>query len=158
MYGHAFGLTGVSPNTRACFASTCGVVTYFIHMYAQFGCGARFASIQVSAQPVAPSVGIVSSTGAFAAFSCSVWYGQPAPITTSPFLKSEISSVAEFQYRFSSGFCFFSSETAASSCGFVSSYGSLIPCDACVFIRYRAASAIWIGLFGTVILPLYFGL
>ena len=38
----------------------------------------------------------------------------------------------------------------------VSSYGSLIPSDGCVFIRYSAASAIWIGLSGTVILPLYF--
>ena len=56
MYGHAFGLTGVSPKTSACCAWTFGVVTYFIHMYAQFGCGAFLASIHVSAQPVAPSL------------------------------------------------------------------------------------------------------
>ena len=72
MNGHAFGLTGVSPNTSACFASTFGCVTYFIHKYAQFGCGARFASIHVSAQPVVLSFGIVSLIGAFAAFSWSV--------------------------------------------------------------------------------------
>src|SRR5947199_6681746 len=127
-------------------------------MYAQFGWGERFASIHVSAQPVAPSFGIVSAIGAFDACSCNVWYGQPAPITTSPFLKSAISSVAEFQYRLSSGFCCLSSFTAASSCGFVSSYGSLIPSEGCDFERYSAASAIWIGLFGTVTRPLYFEL
>ena len=32
MNAHAFGLTGVSPNTSACCAWTCGVLTYFIHM------------------------------------------------------------------------------------------------------------------------------
>ena len=32
-----------------------------------------------------------------------------------------------------------------------------MPSDGCVFIRYSAASAIWIGLSGTVTLPLYFG-
>ena len=42
---------------------------YRIHMYAQFGCGALAASIQVSAQPVAPSVGIVEPIGNLSAFS-----------------------------------------------------------------------------------------
>src|SRR5215471_15787751 len=32
MYGHAFGLTGVSPKTSACFACTCGVAAYAIHL------------------------------------------------------------------------------------------------------------------------------
>ena len=32
MYGHAFGLTGVSPKTSACCACTVGVDTYFIHL------------------------------------------------------------------------------------------------------------------------------
>src|SRR5579864_1894209 len=103
MYGQAFGFTGVSPNTSACFASTCGCVTYFIHMYAQFGCGALAASIHVSAQPVAPSLGIVAPIGNFAARSWLTWYGQPAPTTTSPFLNAEISWLASGQYDFSSG-------------------------------------------------------
>ena len=47
---------------------------------------------------------------------------------------------------------------AAVSWSFVSSYGSLIPRLGFVCIRYSAASAIWIGLFGTVSLPLYFEL
>src|SRR5215472_4497619 len=78
MYGQAFGLTGVSPKTRACFASTGGVVAYFIHLYAQFGCGAFLASIHVSAQPVAPTDGMTSFTGTFFACSASVSTGQMA--------------------------------------------------------------------------------
>ena len=38
----------------------------------------------------------------------------------------------------------------------MSSYGSLIPSDGVAFERYSAASAIWIGLSGIVILPLFF--
>ena len=60
------------------------------------------------------------------------------------------------QYTFTSGRCCLSSFTAAASWAFVSSYGSLIPSDGCVFDRYSAASAIWIGLSGIVILPLFF--
>ena len=41
-----------------------GVDMYAIHLYAQFGSGALAASIHVSAQPVAPSFGMVSLTGA----------------------------------------------------------------------------------------------
>ena len=69
-----------------------------------------------------------------------------------------ISSEARPQYFLTSGRCFFSSAIAASNWVLFSSYGSLIPSDGFVFDRYSAASAIWIGLFGTVILPLYFGL
>ncbi len=94
MYGHAFGLTGVSPKTIACCACTCGVDTYFIHMYAQFGCGARLAIIHVSAQPVTPCLGMISVTGSLAAWSCRVWYGHEAPTLTSPCLNAWISSAA----------------------------------------------------------------
>src|SRR4051794_1759988 len=151
---HASGLTGVSPKTSACWAWTFGVVTYFIQRYAQFGCGAFFASIHVSAQPVAPSRGTSSFTGALSACSASVWYGHDAPIVASPLLKRLISSVDEFQYFLTSGRCCLSRPTAASNCVWLSSYGYVIPRLAFVFIRYSAASAIWIGLFGTVTLPL----
>src|SRR5437773_10768480 len=67
MKGQAFGLTGVSPNTIACCAWTLGVVTYAIHLYAQFGCAAFLPSIQVSAHPVTPSLGMISLTGTFSA-------------------------------------------------------------------------------------------
>src|SRR5579859_1587845 len=124
-------------------------------MYAQFGCGALAASIHVSAQPVAPSLGIVAPIGNFAARSWLTWYGQPAPTTTSPFLNAEISWLASGQYDFSSGRWFASSLTAAWNCGWVSSYGSVMPRLGWCVSRYSAASAIWIGLSGTVIWPLY---
>ena len=86
-----------------------------------------------------------------------VWYGHEAPITASPFLNRSISSEASPQYFLTSGRCFLSRAIAASNCVLFSSYGSVIPSDGCVFERYSAASAIWIGLSGTVTLPLYFG-
>src|SRR2546430_3083645 len=118
---HAWVLTGVSPKNRACSAWTLAVLTYCVHRYAQLGWGALVASIQVSPHPVAPSVGIVSSTFAPAAFSCIVWYGQAAPTTTSPFWNREISSEASAQYFLISGRWSVSSFTAASNCGLVSS-------------------------------------
>src|ERR671923_2628210 len=127
MYEHASLLAGVSPNEIACSACTFGVEIHFSHMYAQLGCFACAESIHVSAQPVAPSLGIRSFTGTFAACSVFVWYGHDAPITASPFLNRSISSDASAQYFLIRGFCRLSSLTAASSCGFVSSYGSSIP-------------------------------
>src|SRR6266550_4128356 len=118
----------------ACCACTFGVETHFSHWYAQFGCFACADSIHVSAHPVAPSFGIRSATGAFAALSVFVWYGHDAPITASPFL---------------------SRLTAALNWAEFSSYGSLIPSEGCDLDRKSAASAIWIGLSGTVTLPLY---
>src|SRR5690348_3866875 len=122
----------------------------------QFGCFACADSIHVSAQPVAPSFGIKSLTGALSATSVFVWYGHDAPTTASPLLKRSISSDASAQYFLISGFCCFSRLTAALNCVCVSSYGSLIPSEGCDFERYSAASAIWIGLSGTVTLPLNF--
>src|SRR5579884_2904980 len=124
----------------------------------QFGCFACADIIHVSAQPVAPSRGIRSFTGALSATSVFVWYGHDAPTTASPDLKRSISSDASAQYFLISGFCFLSSDTAASNCVWFSSYGSLIPSEGCDFDRYSAASAIWIGLAAPVTLPLYFGL
>ena len=111
----------------------------------------------MSAQPVAPSAGTVEPIGNLAAFSALTWYGQPAPRVTLPFWKSEISSDASAQYFFTSGCCWVSSATAAWNCGWVSSYGSVMPRLGLVFSRYSAASAIWIGLSGTVTLPLFAG-
>src|SRR6476660_3184334 len=96
-------------------------------MYAQFGCFAFAESIHVSAQPVAPSFGIRSLTGTFAATSVFVWYGHDAPMTASPFLKRSISSDASAQYFLIRTRCFLRSATAASNCFWFSSYGSLIP-------------------------------
>jgi hypothetical protein len=56
------------------------------------------ASIQVSAHPVAPSLGTVDPIENLSAFSELTWYGQPAPTVTLPFLKSKISSEASAQY------------------------------------------------------------
>src|SRR3954452_2548104 len=158
MIGHAFRFAGVSPKKMACCACTFGVETHFSHRYAQFGCFAFAESIHVSAQPVAPSFGIVSLTGALSATSVFVWYGQEAPTTASWLLNRSISSEASAQYFLINGFCCFSRLTAASNCFWFSSYGSLIPSDGCDFDRYSAASAIWMGLSGTVTLPLNFGL
>src|SRR5436190_23897614 len=129
----------------ACWAWPFVVETHFSHMNAQFGCFACAESIHVSAQPVAPSFGIRSITGTLSATRVFVWYGHDAPITASPFLNRSISSDASAQYFLTSGFCCFSSATAASNCCWFSSYGSLIPSDDFVFERYSAASAIWIG-------------
>src|SRR5713101_914853 len=61
------------------------------------------------------------------------------------------------QYFLIKGLCCFSKATDASNCLCVSSYGSLIPRLGCVFMRYSAASAIWMGLSGTVTRPLLAG-
>src|SRR5262245_12367095 len=119
----------------ACCACTSGVETHPSHLYAQFGCFAWAESIHVSAQPVAPSLGIRSLTGTLAATRVLVWYGHDAPMTASPFLKRSISSDASAQYLRTSGFCAFKSATAAPNCFWFSSYGSLIPSDGCDFER-----------------------
>src|SRR5437762_5606236 len=124
MYGQAFVFAGVSPKDSACCACGFGSEMYFIQRYAQFGCLAFADSIHVSAHPVAPSFGIRSLTGTPSASRVFVWYGHDAPMTASPFLNRSISSEARAQYFLISGFCCLRSLTAASSCAFVSSYGS----------------------------------
>src|SRR5512135_745975 len=101
----------------------------------QFGCFACADIIHVSAQPVAPSFGIMSFTGTFAAISVFVWYGHEAPITASPFLNRSISSDASAQYFLLTGFCAFSRLIAASNWAELSSYGSVIPSDGFAFER-----------------------
>src|SRR6476619_797848 len=105
----------------ACWAWGFGSEMYFIHMYAQLGCLALADSIHVSAQPVAPSCGIVSFTGTFASARVFVWYGHDAPMVASPDLNRSISSDASAQYFLISGFCFFSRSTAALNCFSLSS-------------------------------------
>ena len=78
-------------------------------------------------------------------------------MTASPLVNIEISCEASPQYFLINGRCCFSRATAAWNCGWVSSYGSVMPRLGFVFDRYSAASAIWMGLSGIVILPLYFG-
>src|SRR5215469_10092537 len=127
-------------------------------MYAQFGCGALAASIQVSAHPVAPSLGITAPIGNFVALRALTWYGQLAPSVTSPLANAEIWSEARPQYCLTSGCCCTSRCTAAWNWLWVISYGSVMPSfGSCVF-RYTAASAIWIGLSGIEIWPEFFGL
>src|SRR5262249_40505539 len=92
-------------------------------------------SIHVSAQPVAPSLGIRSLTGAPLSCSVIVWYGHDAPITASPFLNRSISSDASAQYFLISGRCVLSRSTAALSWSSVSSYGSLMPSSGLVVDR-----------------------
>src|SRR5690349_5293469 len=142
----------------ACSACTFGVEIHASHLYAHSRFFVCDETIHVSSQPVAPSFGTRSFTGAFAATSVLVWYGHEAPTTASPFLKSWISSEASAQYFLISGFWCLSRSIAAANWFAFSSYGSLIFSAAFVFIRYSAASAIWIGLSGTVTLPLYFEL
>src|SRR5215472_7746162 len=105
----------------ACSACTFGVLMYCIHMYAQFGWGAFAASIHVSAQPVAPSLGTTDPIVKCEAFSELTWYGHPAPTIALPFLKSKISWEARSQYFSTSGRCDASRLTAAWNWVWVSS-------------------------------------
>src|ERR671936_3153777 len=98
MIAHALLLSGVSPYVTACWAWTFAVLMYRIHMYAQLGCGAFVASNQLSAHPVAPSLGMTDATGALATCNWLCWYGHAAPMMASPFLNIEISCTPEAQY------------------------------------------------------------
>src|SRR6266542_956729 len=121
MKPQAFLFTGVSPQVAPCSACTCGLEMYRYHLYAQSVFFDLEDSIHVSSQLVAPSFAISSALSA-----------EPT------------------QYFLIRGRCFLSSATVAANCFAFSSYGSLIPSPGCVFIRYSAASAIWIGLSGIV--------
>jgi hypothetical protein len=122
----AFGLAGASPKYSATSAWTWGVTIQAIHLYMQFGCFAFEASIQVSAQPVIPSVGTTASTATPEPFSVFVWYGHVVPTTVAPLVKFSISSAYASQYLPMNGCWSFSSAIAASNWGCVSSYGSVI--------------------------------
>src|SRR5471030_1964058 len=85
MIAHAFELTGVSPKKMACSACTFGVEIHDSHFMAQSRFFVCADTIQVSSQPVAPSEGMRSFTGALSPIRVFVWNGHDAPITASPF-------------------------------------------------------------------------
>src|SRR3954452_19724692 len=122
-----------------------------MYWYAQIGCLACLLTIQESDHPVTPSVGITSLTFMPALVRSLVISGQPAPIVASPSLNSCSKSVASTQYLETSGFWAFSLAVTFASVAASIEYGS------CWSKNCRAGSAIWIGLFGTVILPLFAG-
>src|SRR3954465_4090740 len=115
------------------------------------GCFALVESIHESDQPVTPSLGSTSPTFMPALRRSFVISGQPAPSTASPDLNRPSKSEARTQYLRTSGACAFSFALTLSSVAWSIAYGSCAPSN------WSATSAIWIGLSGTVILPLYFG-
>src|SRR5438309_7394396 len=108
----------------------------------QFGCLAFEEIIQVSDQPVVPSLGTVAPTGTLFAESVFTWYCQVVPSTELPLVKAWISFVASVQYSPATCRCFLSSSTAALNCVSSSSYGFVIFRFGRVALRYTAASAI----------------
>ena len=66
---------------------------WFIHMYMQFGCLALDEIIQVSDQPVAPSLGSVVLTGTLSASSRFAMTCQVVPTTESPLANAACSFV-----------------------------------------------------------------
>src|SRR5207248_3037037 len=109
----------------------------------QFGCLALDEIIQVSDQPVAPSLGFVNWTGLPppGAFRTFAWYCQAVPIAMSPLVKPSISSWAVPQYLPMSDFCWTSRSFAAASWVASRAYGLVILRSGLVAIRYIAASA-----------------
>src|SRR3954463_1705386 len=85
---HDFLLAGASPNHSATAALAFGEMMWFIHRYPQFGCLAFDEIIQVSDQPVAPSVGRIASTGALSAWARLVMICQVVPSTELPDLNA----------------------------------------------------------------------
>jgi hypothetical protein len=92
VYRQALGLAGDSPNHWATCACTFAVVIQFIHRYMQLGCCARDEIIQVSDQPVAPSVGMVVATGTFSPRATLAITCQEVPAWVSPTLNDWTSS------------------------------------------------------------------
>src|SRR3990172_11256984 len=72
----AAGPEGTEPNQDARSPCSFGFSECSSHLYAQFGCSASACIIVVSAQPVAPSSGIVEATGFLSADSRLTWNGQ----------------------------------------------------------------------------------
>src|SRR5215208_6567900 len=115
---HALVCAGASPKYSATWALTSGEEIQFIHLYMQFGCLAFDEIIQVSDQPVAPSLGFVASTFGASVFRTLTWYCQAVP-----------------QYLLTRVFCCLSRSLAAASCVSSRAYGLVIPRAGFVFIR-----------------------
>src|SRR6187549_3097347 len=81
---HAFWFDGASPNHSATAALALGEMMWSIHMYMQFGCFAFAASIHVSDQPVAPSLGSVVLIFTLSASSRLAITCQVVPMTELP--------------------------------------------------------------------------
>ena len=62
---HAFGFEGASPKNSVAAAFVFGLMISFIQRYMQLGCLAFAEIIHVSDQPVEPSFGSTTPTGAF---------------------------------------------------------------------------------------------
>src|SRR3954451_9303301 len=122
-----------------------------MYLYAQIGWRAFLDSIQASDQPVTPSFGITSLTFMPLSLRATVISGQPAPSVASPDLNRSSKSVARTQYLRTSGRCCLSLALTLSSVAWSIEYGLSAPKN------WSAGSAIWIGLSGTVILPLFLG-
>src|SRR5688500_1690048 len=93
----ACGLVAASPNQTVACELASGDIMWFIHMSMQLGCAASFASIQVSDQPVVPSLGFTAATDTPSAWSSWFWRGHVVPTTTSPAVYEAIWSVYDDQ-------------------------------------------------------------
>src|SRR5829696_4284652 len=81
---HDFLFDGASPNHSATAALAFGEMMWSIHMYMQFGCSALDEIIQVSDQPVAPSLGSAVLIGTLSASSRFAMTCQVVPSTELP--------------------------------------------------------------------------
>src|SRR3954471_4279456 len=86
---HDLALAGASPNHSATWALGLGEMIQFIHMYMQLGCLALEEIIQVSDQPVAPSLGSVVLIGTLSPSSRFAITCQVVPTVESPFANAD---------------------------------------------------------------------
>ena len=142
-YLHALGLAGASPKYSATCACTSGVSIHAIHLSMQFGCcglGRHHPGVRPAGHALAghdwrrPARRAASSVFTGTARSCR---RRVVP------LREVVDLVARTadQYLPTHGRCCLSSSTAASNCGWVSSYGSVMPSSGWCALRYSAASA-----------------
>src|SRR3954452_4674249 len=88
---HALAFDGASPNHSATAALAFGEMMWSIHMYMQFGFLALDEIIQVSDQPVAPSLGSVVLIFTLSAWSRLAITCHVVPTSESPLENAAIS-------------------------------------------------------------------